>query len=82
MLISAIGIVPDVRRCVTMDLKEAGNAIYVLGLTRDELGGSLWTEINGRPGGRVPRVDASRAPRLFRALHEAMAADWCGVATM
>ena len=65
LLISAIGIVPDVRRCVTMDLKEAGNALYVLGMTRDELGGSLWAEVNGRPGGRVPRVDAPERARLI-----------------
>jgi phosphoribosylformylglycinamidine synthase len=29
LLISAIGIVPDVRRCVTMDLKSAGNALVL-----------------------------------------------------
>ncbi len=57
LLISAIGIVPDVRSCVTMDLKEEGNLLYVLGMTRCELGGSLWSEVNQRPGGRVPRVD-------------------------
>src|SRR5262249_29397118 len=31
LLISAIGRVPDVRRCVTMDLKEAGNRLYLIG---------------------------------------------------
>ena len=72
LLISAIGIVPDVRSCVTMDLKEDGNLLYVLGMTGRELGGSLWSEVNQQPGGRVPRVDVGRAPGLFRALHSAI----------
>src|SRR5205807_88571 len=37
LLISAMGIVSDVRRCVTMDLKEAGNHLLLIGATRDEL---------------------------------------------
>jgi phosphoribosylformylglycinamidine synthase subunit PurSL len=72
LLISAIGIVPDVRSCVTMDLKEEGNSLYILGMTRRELGGSLWSDVVGRPGGRVPGVDRTRAPALFRALHGAI----------
>ncbi len=72
LLISAIGIVPDVRAAVTMDLKAEGNVLYVLGTTRRELGGSLWAEVNGQAGGRVPRVDLERAPGLLRSLHQAM----------
>src|SRR5262249_5721110 len=33
LLISALGAVPDVRRCVTMDLKEPGNALFLIGVT-------------------------------------------------
>src|SRR4030081_3276008 len=33
LLISALGLVPDVRQCVTMDLKESGNLLYLLGRT-------------------------------------------------
>ncbi|MBY0457460.1 MAG: phosphoribosylformylglycinamidine synthase, partial [Gemmataceae bacterium] len=31
LLVTALGLVADVRRCVTMDFKEAGNAIYLVG---------------------------------------------------
>ena len=34
-----MGLVHDVRQCVTMDLKEPGNDLYVVGITKDELGG-------------------------------------------
>jgi phosphoribosylformylglycinamidine synthase len=73
LLISALGRVPDVRRCVTMDLKEPGNPLFLIGVTRDELGGSHFHLVHGLTGGRVPHVDLERAPRLFRALHAAIA---------
>jgi phosphoribosylformylglycinamidine synthase len=72
LLISAMGIVPDVRRCVTMDLKEAGNTLFLLGSTRDELGGSHYHLVTGDDGGNVPTVDREFAPRIFAKLHEAI----------
>jgi phosphoribosylformylglycinamidine synthase len=72
LLISAIGQVPDVRRCVTMDLKEPGNLLLVAGLTRLELGGSHWLLVRGQEGGRVPQVDPALGPPLFRAVHAAI----------
>jgi phosphoribosylformylglycinamidine synthase len=72
LLISAIGLVPDVRRCVTMDLKEPGNILIVAGKTRLELGGSLWAQAHGKSGGRVPAVDPELGHRLFRAVHTAV----------
>ncbi len=72
LLISAMGQVPDVRKCTTMDLKEAGNIVLIAGTTRDELGGSHWAMARALEGGRVPRVDLDVAPKTFRAVHEAI----------
>jgi phosphoribosylformylglycinamidine synthase len=72
LLISALGIVPDVRRCVTMDLKKPGNHLCLLGVTKPELGGSHYHLLTGQTGGQVPTVDLELAPRLFKALHEAI----------
>jgi phosphoribosylformylglycinamidine synthase II len=74
LLISALGQVEDVARCVTMDLKQPGNLLYQVGVTRDELGGSHFALVRGLEGGRVPRVDAAAAKRLFAAVHAAIAA--------
>jgi len=74
LLVSALGRVPDIRNCVSIDLKEAGNAIYLVGTTEDELGGSHHHLVAGISGGNVPRVKLELAPRLFAALHEAIAA--------
>src|SRR5262249_20015699 len=72
LLISAMGRVPDVRRCVTMDLKEVGNHLFLLGVTKPELGGSHYNAACGLADGDVPRVDLALAPRLFRVLHDAI----------
>jgi phosphoribosylformylglycinamidine synthase len=72
LLISALGRVPDVRRCVTMDLKAAGTRLFLVGRTRDEMGGSHYHLLRGLKGGEVPQPDLGLAPQIFRGLHEAM----------
>ncbi|MCS6848855.1 MAG: phosphoribosylformylglycinamidine synthase subunit PurL [Anaerolineae bacterium] len=79
LLISAIGIVDDVTKCVTMDLKAAGDRLYLLGETKDELAGSLYEQIVGRDAScrvsaTTPPTLPSHAPALYAALHRAMQA--------
>jgi phosphoribosylformylglycinamidine synthase len=74
LLISALGIVPDVQRCVTADFKRPGNTVFLVGETSNELGGSHLYLVSGRSGGTVPRVNIDRAPLLFAAVHRAIAA--------
>lgn len=72
LLISAIGQIADVSRAVTMDLKEPGNLLYIIGRTNDELGGSHFNLVEGASGGNVPRVDAALARQTFLAMHSAI----------
>jgi phosphoribosylformylglycinamidine synthase II len=72
LLISALGRVSDVRRCVTMDLKEPGNLLFLVGATREEMGGSHYHLVRELEGGTVPQPDLELAPCLFRKLHEAI----------
>lgn len=72
LLITALGQVDDVETCVTMDLKGSGNLLYLIGETKDEMGGSHYNLVNGLGGGKVPTVDKETAPRTFRALHQAI----------
>jgi phosphoribosylformylglycinamidine synthase len=74
LLISAMGQVDDVRRCVTMDLKSPGNLLYLVGETKDELGGSHFALVNHLEGGNVPTVDPDVARRTFAAVHDAIRA--------
>ena len=57
LLISAIGVMPDVTRAISMDVKSPDNLIYILGMTKDELGGSHYYDIHGFKGNSVPKVD-------------------------
>jgi phosphoribosylformylglycinamidine synthase len=72
LLISALGRVPDVRCCVTMDLKEPGNLLFLIGVTQNEMGGSHYNLVTGISCGAVPRVDMKLAPRIFHKLHDAI----------
>jgi phosphoribosylformylglycinamidine synthase subunit PurL len=48
------GIVPDLDRATTADFKEAGDALYLVGRSRPELGGSLWARMHGVTGIAIP----------------------------
>ncbi len=72
VLYSVIGVVPDVSACVTSDFKKPGQAVYLLGFTRDELGGSELADELGLAGGQVPQPDLCTNRDLYRALHQAV----------
>ena len=63
LLISAIGQVDDVARCVTMDLKEPGNVLYLVGTTRDEMGGSHFSLRRGSHVAAARFRNSIRTPR-------------------
>jgi phosphoribosylformylglycinamidine synthase len=74
LLISALGQVADVAKCVTMDLKQPVNLIYLVGETKNELGGSHFALVNVMTGGEAPTVDPERARETFAAVHRAISA--------
>jgi phosphoribosylformylglycinamidine synthase len=69
---SVSGVMDDVCRSVTMDAKVPGDGVYVIGLTRDELGGSEYYELLGHIGLHVPRVDAGAFEGRYRAVARAI----------
>jgi len=72
LLITALGQMNDVEQAVTMDVKAAGNKLFLVGTTFDELGGSHFSLVNGLEGGAVPIVDLDQAPEIFAAMHKAI----------
>jgi phosphoribosylformylglycinamidine synthase len=76
LLITALGIVPSVEGVVTMDLKAAGNRLYVIGETAPELGGSEYYHMLGYLGASVPRLDASKTSTSYRRLTAAIDAGY------
>lgn len=68
LLISAISVLEDVERVVTMDAKKAGNLLLIVGETRRELGGSHYYALNQEVGASVPVVDLKIGPATARAV--------------
>ena len=73
LLISAISVIDDARRCVTADAKEAGNYVFLLGRTGGQLGGSHFLIAEDlETGNDVPPVDLETNYRVMRALQQAI----------
>jgi phosphoribosylformylglycinamidine synthase len=65
----ALGIVPDIRKCVTSDFKCDGDSIWLLGKTGSHHGGSLFYRKYGGSSPRVPEVDAGVNLSIYRLYH-------------
>jgi len=64
-MIVACGIIDDVRKAVTADIKGNGNLLFMVGDTKDEMGGSLLFRKFGGEQGNVPGVDVDRLKDLM-----------------
>jgi phosphoribosylformylglycinamidine synthase len=73
LLISAISMVDDINKCVTMDAKKASNLLFIVGETKNELGGSHYYKINGQIGVNVPKLELEKAPQIAKRISDAIA---------
>lgn len=65
LLISSIGLIEDVIKSISIDVKFPGDIIYILGETKDELGGSEYFAMNNSVGNNVPKVDGQKNKKLY-----------------
>jgi phosphoribosylformylglycinamidine synthase II len=77
LLISAIGVVKDIRKVVTPEFKIAGDMIYLLGETHDELGASEYYKLLAKGdmpkiGNSVPKVDLPKNIKIYKVLESAI----------
>jgi phosphoribosylformylglycinamidine synthase II len=72
LLITAIGVTPDIRKTVSMELKQPGNLIYIVGETYPELGGSHYYQLKGYLGKTVPKVRLAQAKKTMDLMTEAI----------
>ena len=64
-----IGIVKDIRKCVSSDLKKSDNLLYLIGKdTEKELGGSEYYNVLGVEGGCVPKTDTGVLKKCMKGL--------------
>ena len=74
LLISSIGVMDDVSLAVSLDAKEHGDLVYVVGKTADELGASQYFAQLGAIGNKIPKVNAKRAKSIYKRLGRAIKA--------
>ncbi|WP_138315906.1 phosphoribosylformylglycinamidine synthase subunit PurL [Rhodoluna limnophila] len=68
-VVGVLGVIDDVARRIPSGWQDEGNNIYLLGVTKDELDGSVWSEvIHGHLGGRPPMVDLAVEKQLAEAI--------------
>jgi len=72
LLITAVGVIPNIQSVTSMDFKEAGNLLYIIGETFNELGGSEYYKLKGYLGASVPKVKGAKAKRTFKAVTKAI----------
>ena len=75
LLVSSLSVVPDVNHCQTMDVKIASDLIYVIGETKNELGGSEYFHMHDEIGKTAPAVDTDVALDRYRRFYEACQKD-------
>jgi phosphoribosylformylglycinamidine synthase len=68
-VVGVLGVIDDVERRTPMAFSEEGQLVYLLGDTREELGGSAWSQVvHGHLGGLPPKVDLERERLLAEIL--------------
>ncbi len=76
LLISSIGVVDDIMKVVSLDVKNAGDLVYVLGETFDELGASEYFALRGEEmrkkfiGNNVPQVRPGKNNKLYHTVYQ------------
>jgi len=70
LLLSSVGVIPDINKTVSLDFKLKGDYIYLLGDTHEEMGGSEYYSMLGYRGNSVPHVIAKKNKKLYRVLYK------------
>nr|WP_242061587.1 phosphoribosylformylglycinamidine synthase subunit PurL [Microbacterium ureisolvens] len=71
-VVGVLGIIDDVARRIPSGWQDAGENIYLLGVTSTELSGSQWAgTIHDHLGGRPPAVDLAQEKKLAELIHAA-----------
>jgi phosphoribosylformylglycinamidine synthase len=71
-VVGVLGVIDDVARRIPSGWQDDGNNLYLLGVTKDELDGSVWADvIHSHLGGRPPKVNLAYEKKLAELLHGA-----------
>jgi phosphoribosylformylglycinamidine synthase len=69
---SATSVLDDISKCLTLDPKVAGDFVYVMGTTKNELGASEYYDLYGKTGKNIPAVDFDANKICYKILEKAI----------
>lgn len=72
LLISLVAKVNDYATTKSIDFKAAGDHIYVIGTTKNEMGGSQYAEQNRSQNGTIPNINPAESKKIFQAVSAAL----------
>jgi phosphoribosylformylglycinamidine synthase len=72
VLFTASAVIDDVTKTISMDAKNAGDRVYVLGETKYELGGSEYLALHDQLGSTAPEVNVEEARGRYEKVHQAI----------
>jgi len=72
LLFSVIAKIPKYYLAQTMDVKNPGDLVYILGITKEELAGSEYFNLLGIKGGKIPQPDPHLNKKVYLKLRDAI----------
>lgn len=67
--VSAIGIVEDIQKSISSDIKKEGSILVLVGEQNDKLGGSVFEEVTGASGLPLPDLNLNHAKKTYTSLN-------------
>jgi phosphoribosylformylglycinamidine synthase len=72
LLISAMGVIDNIENTVTMPFKNSGNKVFLLGVTRNELGASMFAKVKNIRSGVVPDIYPNESKKIMKRIYQAI----------
>jgi phosphoribosylformylglycinamidine synthase len=72
LLISAVGVIDNAANTITMPFKSIGNKVYILGVTRNELGSSVVSKVKNIKNGITPNVYPKESRPIMKGIYKAI----------
>ncbi len=72
LLVTVVGKIDDIKKAVSSDFKKPGDLIYIVGKTREEMGGSDFYRLFGGMGNNPPQVRPEEHIPVYKKLSQAM----------
>ncbi|MBI2654736.1 phosphoribosylformylglycinamidine synthase subunit PurL [Candidatus Woesearchaeota archaeon] len=71
-IIACIGVLKDYSKAITMKIKKEGTTLFLVGGRKEELGGSVYYDINNEIGAVVPIIDFEKERNMIYAIIDAI----------